>query len=54
MVGTQAFPHPLTNVQPSNSDVDLINYTSYTMVEKIFCQGLDSVRNRFRDKVLGL
>src|SRR6185437_16688123 len=30
---TQAFPHPLANIQSSNSDPQLTNYISYIMIE---------------------
>lgn len=51
---TKAFPHPLANIRPSSQDVGLINYVSYTVVETVLWQGLGSVINKFRDKVLGL
>jgi hypothetical protein len=30
---TQAFPHPLANIQSSNADPQLTNYISYAMIE---------------------
>lgn len=51
---TQAFPHPLANIQSSNADPQLTNYLSYTMIEMLLWQGLGDVINRFRVKCLRL
>lgn len=51
---TQAFPHPLVNIQSSNADPQLTNYISYAMVELISWQALGDIINRFRVKCLGL
>lgn len=51
---TQAFPHPLANVQSSNADPQITNYLSYVMIEFITWQGLGDIINRFRAKCLGL
>ncbi|KAK5134626.1 hypothetical protein LTR08_006282 [Meristemomyces frigidus] len=51
---TQAFPHPLANIQSSNADPNLTNYMSYTLIEVLTWQGLSDVINRFRQKSLGL
>ena len=51
---TQAFPHPLANVQSSNADPQLTNYLSYAMIEVLSWQGLGDIINRFRAKCLGL
>jgi UDP:flavonoid glycosyltransferase YjiC (YdhE family) len=51
---TQAFPHPLANVQSSNIDPRLTNYVSYAMIEVLVWQGLGDIINRFRVKLLGL
>ncbi|KAM0720634.1 hypothetical protein Q7P37_004771 [Cladosporium fusiforme] len=51
---TQAFPHPLANIQSSNADKNLTNYISYVLVEMMTWQGLGDLINRFRTKVLGL
>ncbi|USP81242.1 glycosyltransferase family 1 protein [Curvularia clavata] len=51
---TQAFPHPLTNIQSSNADPHLTNYISYSMVELLSWQALGDIINRFRAKCLGL
>ncbi|OIW33071.1 putative glucosyl/glucuronosyl transferase [Coniochaeta ligniaria NRRL 30616] len=51
---TQAFPHPLANIQSSNADPQLTNYISYTMIELLSWQGLGDIINRFRAKCLGL
>ncbi|KAK4935222.1 hypothetical protein LTR10_023684 [Elasticomyces elasticus] len=51
---TQAFPHPLANIQSSNADPQLTNYISYIMVEVLVWQGLGDIINRFRAKCLGL
>ncbi len=51
---TQAFPHPLANIQASNADTNLTNYISYAMIEMLSWQGLGDIINRFRAKCLGL
>jgi UDP:flavonoid glycosyltransferase YjiC (YdhE family) len=51
---TQAFPHPLANIQSSNADPQLTNYISYVMIEVLSWQGLGDIINRFRAKCLGL
>jgi len=51
---TQAFPHPLANIQSSNADKNMTNYLSYAMVETMTWQGLGDVINRFRQQSLGL
>ncbi|GAB7344203.1 hypothetical protein MBLNU457_2094t1 [Dothideomycetes sp. NU457] len=51
---TQAFPHPLANIQSSNADTSMTNYLSYAMVETMTWQGLGDVINRFRQSSLGL
>lgn len=51
---TQAFPHPLANIQFSNADPQLTNYVSYAMIELLSWQGLGDIINRFRVKCLGL
>jgi UDP:flavonoid glycosyltransferase YjiC (YdhE family) len=51
---TQAFPHPLANIQSSNTDPQLTNYISYAMIEVLSWQGLGDIINRFRAKCLGL
>lgn len=51
---TQAFPHPLANIQSSNADPQLTNYISYVMIELLSWQALGDIINRFRAKCLGL
>ncbi|EMC99433.1 glycosyltransferase family 1 protein [Baudoinia panamericana UAMH 10762] len=51
---TQAFPHPLANIQSSNADPQLTNFISYAMIELLTWQGLGDVINRFRNKCLRL
>lgn len=51
---TQAFPHPLANIQSSNADVNMTNFMSYALVEMMTWQGLGDVINRFRERALGL
>jgi UDP:flavonoid glycosyltransferase YjiC (YdhE family) len=51
---TQAFPHPLANIQSSNADPQLTNYISYGIIELLSWQGLGEIINRFRVKCLGL
>ncbi|KAF4462148.1 hypothetical protein FALBO_11044 [Fusarium albosuccineum] len=51
---TRAFPHPLANIQSSNTDDVMTNYMTYTLVEMMTWQGLGDVINRFREKALDL
>lgn len=51
---TQAFPHPLANIESSNADPHLTNYISYAMIEILSWQVLGDIVNRFRAKCLGL
>ncbi|KAL9586204.1 MAG: hypothetical protein Q9212_001075 [Teloschistes hypoglaucus] len=51
---TQAFPHPLANIQSSNADQSITNFMSYALVEMMTWQGLGDIINRFREKSLGL
>ena len=51
---TQAFPHPLANIQSSNVDSRLTNYVSYAMIDVLVWQSLGDIINRFRVKLLGL
>ncbi|CAG7558474.1 unnamed protein product [Fusarium equiseti] len=44
---TRAFPHPLANIQSTNTDDVMTNYMSYTLVEMMTWQGLGDVINRF-------
>ncbi|PGH02776.1 hypothetical protein AJ79_07541 [Helicocarpus griseus UAMH5409] len=51
---TQAFHHPLANIQFSNAEVGVANFVSYALVEMMTWQGLGDVINRFRERCLGL
>ncbi|KAK1984917.1 glycosyltransferase family 28 domain-containing protein [Colletotrichum cereale] len=51
---TRAFPHPLANIQSTNTDAVMTNYVSYALVEMMTWQGLGDVINRFREKALDL
>lgn len=51
---TQAFPHPLANIQSSNADPKMTNFITYALVEMMTWQGLGDIINRFRQKTLGL
>ncbi|KAI9792626.1 MAG: hypothetical protein M1835_007759 [Candelina submexicana] len=51
---TQAFPHPLANIQSTNADANMSNFVSYALVEMMTWQGLGDIMNRFREKTLGL
>ncbi|OLN81771.1 Sterol 3-beta-glucosyltransferase UGT80B1-like protein 7 [Colletotrichum chlorophyti] len=51
---TRAFPHPLANIQSTNTDIVMTNYVSYALVEMMTWQGLGDVINRFREKALDL
>ncbi|PNS21582.1 Sterol 3-beta-glucosyltransferase [Sphaceloma murrayae] len=51
---TQAFPHPLANIQSSNADPNITNFMSYGMVDMMTWQGLGDIVNRFRQSTLGL
>lgn len=51
---TQAFPHPLVNIQFSNAEKGVANFVSYALVEMLTWQGLGDIINRFRARSLGL
>jgi hypothetical protein len=51
---TQAFPHPLANIQSSDADVTMSNFISYALVDMLTWQGLGDVINSFRLHTLGL
>lgn len=51
---SQAFSHPLANVQSSNADAIITNFVSYALVETMTWQGLGDLLNRFRVDSLGL
>ncbi|KAK3394228.1 glycosyltransferase family 28 domain-containing protein [Podospora didyma] len=51
---TRAFPHPLANIESTNTDDIMTNYLSYALVEMMTWQGLGDVINRFRVGVLDL
>ncbi|CAI6339781.1 unnamed protein product [Periconia digitata] len=51
---TQQFPHPLANIQSSNTDPTITNFMSYILVDMLTWQGLGDVTNRFRKECLGL
>ncbi|KAF2155263.1 glycosyltransferase family 1 protein [Myriangium duriaei CBS 260.36] len=51
---TQAFPHPLANIQSSNADATVTNFMTYGLVDMMTWQGLGDIINRFRQSTLGL
>ncbi|KAH6687807.1 hypothetical protein F5X68DRAFT_268554 [Plectosphaerella plurivora] len=51
---TRAFPHPLANIQSTNTDTVMTSYMSYALVEMMTWQGLGDVINNFREKALDL
>ncbi|EWC48658.1 hypothetical protein DRE_01880 [Drechslerella stenobrocha 248] len=51
---TQSFPHPLANIRSSNTEANITNFLSYTMVDLMTWQGLGDLVNKFREKTLGL
>ncbi|KAL1612760.1 hypothetical protein SLS60_000989 [Paraconiothyrium brasiliense] len=51
---TQAFPHPLANIQTSNADATITNFMSYILVDMLTWQGLGDLINKFRKEVLSL
>jgi UDP:flavonoid glycosyltransferase YjiC (YdhE family) len=51
---TQAFPHPLASIKPSNVDQRYTNFMSYPLVELLVWQGFGDLVNRFRVQTLGL
>ena len=51
---TQAFPHPLANIEFSNTETGMTNFISYALVEMLTWQGLGDIINKFREKSLGL
>ncbi|KAK8239083.1 hypothetical protein HDK77DRAFT_378576, partial [Phyllosticta capitalensis] len=51
---TQAFPHPLANIQRSNAETGVANYMSYNLVDILTWQGLGDIINKFRTRTLNL
>ncbi|KAF3918122.1 hypothetical protein ABW21_db0209590 [Orbilia brochopaga] len=51
---TQSFPHPLANIRSSNTEANITNFLTYTMVDMMTWQGLGDLVNKFREKTLGL
>ncbi|RHZ49379.1 putative UDP-glucose,sterol transferase [Aspergillus thermomutatus] len=51
---TQAFPHPLANVRPTNTKPSVANFASYAVVEMMLYEGLGDLLNKFRKRELGL
>ena len=51
---TQAFSHPLANIQASNADSSVTNFVSYALVDMMTWQGLGDLINRFRERTLRL
>lgn len=51
---TQAFPHPLANIQSQNTGPSVANFASYAIVEIMMWEGLGDLINRFRKRELGL
>ena len=51
---TREFAHPLSDTKSSGENVKIAHYLSYFLVDALIWQGLGSVINRFRYKVLGL
>ena len=51
---TQAFPHPLANIQRRNVQLSAANFASYLIVEMLLWWGLSDQINKFRRRVLGL
>ncbi|KAL6231895.1 hypothetical protein BDW75DRAFT_31010 [Aspergillus navahoensis] len=51
---TQAFPHPLANVQLQQTKPSVGNFASYVIVEIMMWEGLGDLINRFRKRELGL
>lgn len=51
---TQAFPHPLANIEANDADQHLANFLSYPLVAILTWQGLGGVINKFREDTLHL
>lgn len=51
---TQAFPHPLANMQSSSLGTRFTNYLSYMLLEELIWEGLGDTINSFRRQTLGL
>lgn len=51
---TQAFPHPLASIKPSNVEQGHTNFLSYLLVEMMTWQGLGDLINDFRVNTLAL
>ncbi|KAJ6085371.1 hypothetical protein N7499_005000 [Penicillium canescens] len=45
---TQAFPHPLANIQSTSLDKKITNYLSYILLEELIWEGLGDTINSFR------
>ncbi|KAM0752550.1 UDP-Glycosyltransferase/glycogen phosphorylase [Meredithblackwellia eburnea MCA 4105] len=53
-ISTQAFPHPLVNIENTNASPSTTNFLSYGLVDALTWQGLESVINKIREKRLSL
>ncbi|TGO82354.1 hypothetical protein BPOR_0852g00010 [Botrytis porri] len=51
---TRSFPHPLANIQSSDTDPKTANFLSYGLVDTMTWQGLGDVINHWRKKSLDL
>ncbi|KIW08552.1 hypothetical protein, variant 1 [Verruconis gallopava] len=51
---TEAFPHPLANIESTNAEQTISNYITYGLVDLLTWQGLGDIINRFRVHNLGL
>lgn len=51
---TEAFPHPLANIQNSDLVTGITNRLSYALIERLTWHGLGDLINKFREEKLGL
>jgi UDP:flavonoid glycosyltransferase YjiC (YdhE family) len=51
---TEAFPHPLANIESTNAEQTISNYVTYGLIDLLTWQGLGDIINRFRVHNLGL
>lgn len=51
---TEAFPHPLANIESTNAEQTISNYITYGLIDLLTWQGLGDIINRFRVHNLGL
>lgn len=51
---TSDFPHPLVNITKTNAKPGLTNYLTYSMADLLTWQGMGTIINKFRERVVNL